>query len=354
MRYYPRNTIAPFLLLAALLSGCNNQSQGEQNDIATPVSVMELKKGSISKLINTSGTARPVYGVDLVSQMSGDYMLQINPLTGNPFKLGDKVNNGQLIVRLEDKEYVNSVAIDSKELDLEIAEQEQTKQTALYEKGGVTLSEMRITEVKVTNARYAVENARLNLQKMDICAPFDGLIVDLPHYTSGVKVEQGKPIVSLMDYARMYLEVNLPESAIGYVEAGQAVYITHYTLPEDTLQGTINELSPAISTETRTFKGKIIIHNTALLLRPGMFVKADIIVDKADSSIIIPKEVIQVNRNRKYVYVVEKNTALARTIKTGLEDETHAQVLEGLNENENLVVKGFEILRENSKVKVQR
>jgi RND family efflux transporter MFP subunit len=353
MRYYYRNTIAPFLLLAVLLCGCNNQPQSEQNDIATPVSVMELKKGSISKLINTSGTARPVYGVDLVSQMSGDYMLQINPLTGNPFKLGDKVNKGQLIVRLEDKEYVNNIAVDSKELDLEIAEQEQVKQTALYEKGGVTLSEMRNTEVKVTNARYAVENARLNLQKMDIRAPFDGLIVDLPHYTSGVKVEQGKPIVSLMDYARMYLEVNLPESAIGYVEAGQAAYITHYTLPEDTLQGIINELSPAISTETRTFKGKIIIRNTALLLRPGMFVKADIIVDKADSSIIIPKEVIQ-NRNRKYVYVVEKNTALARTIKTGLEDETHAQVLEGLKENENLVVKGFEILRENSKVKVQR
>jgi RND family efflux transporter MFP subunit len=349
-----RNTIAPLLLPVALLAGCNNQPQGEANDIATPVSVLELKKGSISQLIHTSGTARPVDGADLVSQMSGDYMLRTNPLTGNPFRLGDKVTKGQLIVHLEDKEYVNSIAIDAKELDLEIAEQEQVKQTALYEKGGVTLSEMRNTEVRVTNARYAVENARLSLQKMDLRAPFDGLIVDLPHYTSGVKVEQGKPIVSLMDYARMYLEVNLPESAITYVKAGQAVNITHYTLPEDTLQGVIAELSPAISAETRTFKGKIHIHNNALLLRPGMFVKADIIVNKADSSIIIPKEVIQTNRNRKYVYVVEKNTALMRDIRTGLEDETHAQITEGLKENDNLVVKGFEILRENSKVKVQR
>jgi RND family efflux transporter MFP subunit len=351
---YLRNAAAPFLLLPALLGGCNSRPQGEQNDIAIPVSVLELKKGSISKLINTSGTARPAYGADLVSQMSGNYMLRTNPQTGNPFRLGDKVDRGQLIVRLEDEEYVNSIAIDAKELDLEIARQEQAKQTALYEKGGVTLSEMRNTEVKVTNARYAVENARLNLRKMDICAPFDGFIVDLPHYTPGVKIEQGKPVVSLMDYARMYLEVNLPESAIGYVKAGQAAHITHYTLPQDTLAGIISELSPAISTETRTFKGKITVRNDALLLRPGMFVKADIIVDKADSSIIIPKEVIQSGRNRKYVYVVEKNTALARTVTTGLEDETHAQVTEGLNENDNLVVKGFEILRENSKVKVQR
>jgi RND family efflux transporter MFP subunit len=351
MRYYP-NTLAAWLLL--LLSACNNQPQGTPNDLATPVSVMELKPGSIRKLIHTNGTARPAYGVDIAAQMSGNYILQTNPRTGKPFKLGEEVAQGQLIIRLEDEEYVNSIAIDAKTLDLEIAEQEQVKQTALYEKGGVTLSEMRLTEVKVTNARYAVENARLNLQKMNITAPFTGVIVELPHYTPGVKIAQGKPMVSLMDYARMYMDVNLPESAIAAVKAGQAVYITHYTLPEDTLQGVISELSPAISAETRTFKGKIEIQNTALLLRPGMFAKADIIVDRADSVLVIPKEVIQSNRNRQYVYIVEKNTALLRDIRTGLEDEAGVQVTEGLNENDNLVIKGFETLRENAKVKVQR
>lgn len=345
-------SIAIALLL--LVTGCNNQPQGNQNDIATPVSVTELKKGSISKLINTTGTAQPTYGVELVSEMSGTYKLQTNPRTGRPFKLGDRVAKGQLIIRLEDKEYENGIAIDGKELSLEIAEQEQTKQKALYEKGGVTLSEMRNTEVKVTNARYDLENAKLNLEKMEIRSPFDGVIVNLPHYTTDVKVEQSKPMVGIMDYASMYMEINLPESAINYVKTGQPVNITHYTLPEDTLKGTISELSPAISTETRTFKGKLMIENKELMLRPGMFIKADIIVDKADSSIIIPKEVIQSNRRRKYVYIVEKNTALLRDIKTGLEDENNVEVLEGLKENDNLVTRGFETLRENSKVKVQR
>jgi len=351
---YLNSSIPLFLLFAVLFTGCNNQPQGNQNDIATPVSVTELKKGSISKLINTTGTAQPTYGVELVSEMSGAYKLQANPRTGRPFKLGDRVAKGQLIIRLEDKEYENGIAIDGKELSLEIAEQEQTKQKALYEKGGVTLSEMRNTEVKVTNARYDLDNARLNLDKMEIRAPFDGVIVNLPHYTADVKVEQGKPMVGIMDYAYMYMEMNLPESAISYVKAEQPVYITHYTLPEDTLKGVISELSPAISTETRTFKGKILIENKELMLRPGMFIKADIIVDKADSSIIIPKEVIQSNRRRKYVYIVEKNTALLRDIKTGLEDENNVEVLEGLKENDNLVTRGFETLRENSKVKVQR
>ena len=333
---------------------CNNQPQGSQSDITTPVSVMELKKGSISKLINTTGTAQPIFGVELNSQMSGSYQLQMNPQTGRQFRLGDRVNRGQLIIHLEDREYENSIAIDAKELNLEIAQQEQNKQKALYEKGGVTLLEMRNTEVKVTNARLEVENARLNLEKRDIKAPFDGVIVNLPHYTDHVKVEQGKPMVGIMDYARMYMDVNLPESAIGDVKTNQPAYVTHYILPDDTLRGVISELSPAISAETRTFKGKLLIQNDKLLLRPGMFVKVDIVVDRADSAIIIPKEVVVSNRQRKYVYIVEKNTAILRDIKTGLEDENNIEVLDGLSVNDNLVVKGFETLKENSKVKVQK
>jgi RND family efflux transporter MFP subunit len=338
--------------MIVLLTACSNQPQSNRNDIETPVSVRELKKGSISKLINTTGTAQANYSVELNSGMTGMYKLQVNPKTGKPYKLGDAVKKGQLIIRLEDKEYENGIAMESKKLSLEIAEQEQSKQAALHEKGGVTLSEMRNTEVRVMNARYDLENAKLNLAKMNIEAPFDGVIVSLPHYTVDGKVEQGKQMVGIMDYARLYMDVNFPESTIGYIKENQPVYLTHYTLPEDTLQGVISELSPAISAETRTFKGKIWIDNHKLKLRPGMFVKADVVVDKADSVIIIPKDVILSGRNRKYVYVVEKNTAIVRDIKTGLADEDHVQITEGLKENDNLVVRGYETLRENSRVKV--
>ena len=49
--------VTSLLLFVLLATGCNNQPQNTQNDIATPVSVTELKKGSISKLVNTTGTA---------------------------------------------------------------------------------------------------------------------------------------------------------------------------------------------------------------------------------------------------------------------------------------------------------
>jgi hypothetical protein len=52
--------------------------------------------------------------------------------------------------------------------------------------------------------------------------------------------------------------------------------------------------------------------------------------------------------------VVEKNTAIMREITIGLEDEKNAEIVSGLNEGEYLVIKGFETLRENAKVKVQQ
>ncbi|NLJ01513.1 MAG: efflux RND transporter periplasmic adaptor subunit [Bacteroidales bacterium] len=347
-----KNRLFLFMALLALLAACGNPPQGSQTEIETPVSVQELKKGSISRLINTTGTATATYSVELNAEMSGFYNLQNNPSTGRPYKLGDAVKKGQLIIHLEDQEYENGIALESKKLSLEIAEQEQNKQEALYEKGGVTLSEMRNTEVRVTNARYDLENARLSLEKMSVRAPFDGVIVSLPHYTPQSRVTQGSELVGLMAYSRMYMEVNLPESAIEYVKPNQPVHITHYTLPDDTLRGQISELSPAISTETRTFQGKVLINNDGLKLRPGMFVKADIVVDRADSAIIIPKEVVFSRRNRKYVYIVERNTAILRDIQTGLEDEDFMEVTEGLNENDNLIIRGYETLRENSRVKV--
>ena len=63
-----------FSLLATIgLTSCGDRPQNAPNNIATPVSVVELKKGSISKLINTTGTVQPTYGVSLNSEMSGFY-----------------------------------------------------------------------------------------------------------------------------------------------------------------------------------------------------------------------------------------------------------------------------------------
>ena len=343
------------MLFVAVIISCNNQQQSGETELAVPVSVENVTLQNIQQYVNTTGTARANLEAELNSEIAGEYNLLVNPATGREFKLGDRVNKGQVIVRLEDREYENNLAIEAKELNLEISQQEYEKQKSLYEKGGVTLYELRNSEVSKTNAKYDYEGAQIALEKMNVRAPFSGVITELPYYTEGTRVQSGAHMVSLMSYDKMYMDINLPEKNISEVEVGQDVLVTNYTIGEDTLQGVVSELSPAISNETRTFQGVIEIQNPDRKLRPGMFVKADIITARKDSTIVIPKDVILTGNRGKYVFVVERNNAADdRRITTGIENQDYVEIVEGLKKNDRLIVKGFETLRDNSKVKVIR
>lgn len=344
-----------FIAMIALIgaaTACNNQPTNTATELAVPVSVSDLKPGSIEKVINTTGTLNATKKTTLSTEMTGKYKLNINPKTHRPFALGDIVENGQVIVQLEDATYENSIAYDSKKLNLEISEQNMKKQQSLFEKGGVTQLDYRNSEVSYTNAKYDFERANLQLAKMKVNAPFKGVITDLPAVTDGTQINSGTAVVVLMDYSIMTVEVNLPEKYINEVKIDQAVRIMNYTLPNDTLPGSVKELSPAISTETRTFKGVIQVNNPELKLRPGMFAKADIVLARKDSVIVIPKDIIISSQRGKSVFIVDNGTATEKRITIGYENQNTAEITSGLKKNDRLVIKGFETLKNRSKVKI--
>lgn len=343
------------LLIIAMImafAGCRNSDENLAADVEIPVSVEEIRLKSIEEYVNTTGTAFPKGEVELKSKITASYFLENNPRTNRPWQLGDRIQAGALIARLEDREYVNSVKMETTELNLELTESELRKQESLYEKGGVTLKELKTAGINYENAKTNVETARLQLDKTKISAPISGVIVDLPYYTQGTQVETGKTIATIMDYQIMYMEVQLPEKYINDIEPGQPVKLTNYTIPEDTLTGRITQLSPAINPDSRTFKGNVSINNSDYLLRPGMFVKADIVTNRKDSVIVIPKSIILSRQRGKTVFIIDRGVAAERIIETGIENITDIEVLRGLAKNERVVTSGFETLSNRSKVKI--
>jgi membrane fusion protein, multidrug efflux system len=335
-----------------IFTGCRNQDQNLNADVEIPVSVEEIKLRPIEEFVNTTGTALPKGEIELKSKITATYYLEKNPRTERFWQLGDKVKEGSLIARLEDKEYVNSIKLETNELNLELTASELKKQESLYEKGGVTLKELKTAGINYADAKTNVESARLQLDKTRIVASIDGVIVDLPYFTQGTQVETGSTIAKIMDYQAMYMDVQLPEKYIAEIKPGQTVKLTNYTIPEDTIIGSINQLSPAIDADTRTFKGKVAINNPNLLLRPGMFVKADIVTNYKDSVIVIPKSIILSRQRGKTVFIVDRGVAVERTIETGLENLNEVEVTRGLTKNERVVTTGFETLSNKSKVKI--
>ena len=347
--------IIPILISVLILAfSCKQPDMNVETTIEVPVDVIEVGISSLEEFINTTGTVYPIKEVSLNSEMTGNYLLQKNPNTGKPYALGDKVLEGTILIKFEDEEYYVNQRIRSKEVNLEISRQEFDKQKSLYDKGGATLRELKNAEIGLINSEYDTETSRINLAKMSVKVPFTGVIADLPYFTDGTKVNTGILLVKVVDYSKLYLEANLPEKYYSNVNPGFKVYVNSYTSPMDTLIGEISQISPAIDPEARTFKCFVNVDNEMEKILPGMFVKADLVINSAENAVVIPKDIIISRNRRRTVFVVERGVANERVITTGLESMDRVEVLTGLESGESVVSKGFETLRDKSRVKVLR
>ena len=343
-----------FILMALALGlACADRDTQLDTSITVPVSVEEIKLQPIEEFITTNGTAQASQEVELLAETDG-YYRPGSKSNGSRYALGDFVNSSDVIVFLDNPELINTTKLESQKLNLDISKSEFEKQEALYEKGGVTLRELKNAEQAFIDAKYNYENAKLQLEKLEIKSPFSGIIVDLPYFTQGTRVSTGVLIAKVMNYESLYLDVNFPGKQLGRLQVGQNVRAMNYTMPEDTLWGKITQVSPAIDPDTRTFKASIELNNPEWKFRPGMFLKTETIVARKDSAIVIPKNIIVQSRGARRVYIVERGSAQDRRIEIGLENPTHVEVIEGLAVDERLIVKGFETLSDNTKVKVIR
>lgn len=341
------------LLAAALVVGCEDEGPNIDIESSIPVRVEPVGRRPIAEYITATGTVRAAAEAQLACLQAGRYQLQTNPRTDAPFAMGDAVQKGELIVRFANPEFENQVSIDSKRLQHTVSQREYEKQKVLFQKGGITLRELTDAERIAIDARYGYDNAHLQLAKLEVRAPFDGVLVDLPRYNPGQLLETGAALGQVMDYAELYAEISLPGVEIGRVRPGQEVLVTHYGgAAVDTLAGEVAQVSPVLDRDSRMFKATLVIANDSLRMRPGMFARMDLVVAFKDSALVISKDVVIDRGSSKIAFVVEKGIALERTLEIGLSNRLEIEVLSGLEAEERLVVEGFETLRNRSKVRV--
>ncbi len=348
-----RYALSLLMLAAAIMFavGCDDDGPDLDVESSIPVRYDSVRVGSIQEYALATGTIHAVHHVSLASEQGGFYRLQKDPQRGRGYAMGDEVDSGEIIILLENPEYVNQIAYDSKRLNFEISEREFNKQKSIYEKGGITLRELTDAERMYIDARYSLENALIQLAKLKIVPTFRGTITALPFHSTGQYVAPGTLLAEVMNYRSLYTEVALPSNELGRVTPGQDVRVTAYSGDTDTLWGEVTQASPALSPDSRMFDATVMINNDSLILRPGMFVKLEIVVKHHDSAIVVPKDIILDSRRGKTVFVIDGGLAIERTLEIGLSNRDEVEVLSGLKPNERLIVEGFETLRDRSKVK---
>jgi RND family efflux transporter MFP subunit len=103
---------------------------------------------------------------------------------------------------------------------------------------------------------------------------------------------------------------------------------------------------------TRTLQAEIYIPNPNRFLKPGMFSNVEIVLLEKPQTMVIPREAVIEAGSEMSVFLVEGKQAVRRPITIGYEQDYMVEVLKGLNQGDQVIIKGQQLIKEGSAVRV--
>lgn len=349
---YRSSLIVLFAAGIMLVSSCSNEGSTDTAVLRVPVTIEEVTTGDIASYNSQTGTIIPIEEMEITAEVGGE--LHYESYRNRSLRSGDPVIEGQLIARISNDEYLLGVALESKAMALEHANRDFEDKKKLDALGGATQREVENAERALLNAQNSHKTAIINAEKVNIKSPISGIFTEERSVVDGQKISAGRVVGKVLRYDKVKCQVNITADDYQNIWTGQEVVVTNISQNEEIYAGVVSKVSPTIDPVTRTFQVEIEIDNPELRLKSGSFVKVDIVVEKKYNVIKIPKHIITTQGGKDVVFVVEEQTAKMKPVVIGLEDSEFAEIIQGLTAGELLIVRGYEALKNNTKVRISR
>jgi RND family efflux transporter MFP subunit len=296
--------------------------------------------------------------------------------------LGDEVRRGEVVARLDDDEFVQEVARAQAELEvaqanraeaenlLEIAERELRRVQRL--RGGGLTSEsqldvatadvlarrarVKVTDAGISRAEAEVEAARIRLGYTLVVADWQGgaerRVVAERYVDEGETVSANTPLLRIVELDPITAVFSVTERDYGLLRVGQAVGLSTDAFPDAFFAGAIQRIAPVFREATRQARVEVRVANPGLQLKPGMFVRADVVLERLAEAVVVPEEALVRRDERTGVFVVGADDTVAwRPVETGIRDAGRVQV-KGDGLDGRVVVLGQQLLEDGSRVRV--
>lgn len=196
-----------------------------------------------------------------------------------------------------------------------------------------------IAQTAVEQAEAAVELARLQLDETTIKAPFDGTIAEL-YISEGSTVGPQAP-VALFVTEEVEVVIDVEENRVGQVFEDQFAALRVAAYPGRDFPAVVNSVAPVADKDTHTFAVKITPIDEEGLLRSGMYAEVSLLANEKQNTLLVPRAAIVLYNNQETVYLVkDNNTVEQRAITTGLINGEYAEVVEGLEPGNVVVIAG--------------
>jgi cobalt-zinc-cadmium efflux system membrane fusion protein len=194
--------------------------------------------------------------------------------------------------------------------------------------------DLREAEIEVQNAHQKLQALGASgtssgpFNKLQIRAPFDGLIVD-KHIAPGESVGAETRVFTVSDLSTVWAEVVVPAKDLDIVRVGTPA-ILRSTASEAVATGKVSFVSALIGEQTRSAKARVVLKNPQLAWRPGLFVNVDIVTGAAEVAVAIEKEALQNVDGKQIVYRKVDGGFVPQPVTVGRSDGRMVEILNGL------------------------
>jgi RND family efflux transporter MFP subunit len=182
--------------------------------------------------------------------------------------------------------------------------------------------------------------ARKQLQDTVIVAPIDGA-VSARHVTRGEYIRAEAQIVTLVRSNPLRLQAVVPEVAVASVRPNQTVTLSVDAYPGKTFSGVISRISPSLDEKARTLTLEATVPNANGELKPGLFASVQLLIAKESPALMVPSSSLLAFAGLTKLYVVERDHAAERVVKTGLREGGYVEILEGAKAGERVAVENL-------------
>ncbi len=165
-------------------------------------------------------------------------------------------------------------------------------------------------------------------------------------------MKAGDDVVRLENLSTVKLDFRVPEMYLSQIKPGQGLTIRVDAYPNDTFQGKIYALEPAVDEKTRTVVVRALIPNLQNKLRPGMFARVNVLLSTRPNAVVIPEQAIWPQGRDTFVYRVVDGKAVLTKVELGVRHPGEVEVLKGLSANDVVVTDGQMKLKDGAPVMV--
>jgi len=344
-------TVNPVILILAIagistLTGCGTgeASVTDQAAIqaATPVPVETAQPYRSDIFATYEATAAITSDADapVIARVSGELVELL-------IEEGDTVDAGQVLARLDGRRL--RLEMLAAKANLARASKEYKRNIDLHERGLISASMFEGLEFDLAALEANYKLSALNYDYSNIRATIAG-VVSAREIKPGQNINAGDVAFQITETTELLAYLQIPQSQLSKFQAGHAATLQVAAMPDTEFQTSIIRVSPTVDPRSGTFRATMLIQNKDGDLAPGMFGRFTIAYEQHADALVIPAGALLDDDEQTSVYVVSDGEVVRRVIETGIEADGKVEILDGLSENEQVVVVGHGGLHDGSRV----